>query len=74
MFTTREVIELVRKANPEVHITEDRVRHAIRRTAVKAPARFGGRYAWSRQDIRRLTRCLGLTMPAIAAPALEQSR
>jgi len=63
MFSTTEVIEVLRAVNPCARISEDRVRHAIRRGAIPAPDTFAGRYAWTWLDIRRLATALGLQSP-----------
>jgi hypothetical protein len=63
MFSTREILNLLRDANPGVAITEDRVRHAIRRGEVPTPPSFAGRLLWSYADLALLAAALGLSAP-----------
>ncbi len=61
--TTLDVIDRLRAANPGATITEDRIRHAIRRGDVDPPQLFTNRYAWTDDDVRFLARALGLRTP-----------
>lgn len=64
MFATKAAIEALRKSNPLVTISEDRVRHVIRRGLV-APRSFAGRLAWSATDVAALAAALGLVPPRL---------
>ena len=66
MITTRDVIRALRRANPEAHVTDDRVRSAIRRERCSAPQVVAGRYLWSADDMRSLAAALGLRAPNLA--------
>jgi hypothetical protein len=63
MFTTRQVLALLSSANPSVLLTEDRIRHAVRRHALDAPDTFGGRWAWRWRDVVALAAVLELKVP-----------
>jgi hypothetical protein len=66
MFTTRSVLALLRSANPTVALTEDRVRHAVRRQLLEPPDTFGGRWAWRWRDVLALASALELNVPTEA--------
>lgn len=66
MIATRELIELLRRANPQALVEEHRVRAAIRWGGVPSPRLFAGRMAWSEEDARALAAHLGLELPADA--------
>jgi hypothetical protein len=66
MFTTQQVLALLRFANPTVALTEDRVRHAVRRQLVEPPDTFGGRWAWRWSDVQALAAALDLNAPTVA--------
>lgn len=63
MYSTREVLILLREANPGELITEDRIRRAFRRGDASAPSTFAGRFAWTENDVVALARALSLAMP-----------
>ncbi len=63
MITTRQLIALLRSANPHASVDEHRVRAAIRWGGVPAPRLFAGRMAWSEGDARALAEHLGLELP-----------
>ena len=66
MLSTKVVIELLRRANRGIRVTEDAVRSAIRRGKVEAPSTFAGRLVWSARDVAALATALGLRVPDIA--------
>lgn len=63
--TTREVVQILRERHPAAGITEDRIRHAIRRGDV-TPETWGGRLAWSVSDVDRLEAALVSSAPSEA--------
>ena len=65
MFSTRQVLELLREANPGHDVTENGIRNAVRRGRVKDPAQFAGRLIWRSHDIEELAAALGLTKPTL---------
>jgi len=69
MFSTKEVLALLRRANPTHEITEDLLRRAIRRGQIGQPELFAGRLAWKRYEIEQLATALGLIIPT---PILQQ--
>ena len=64
MLTTRAVVAALLSANPGAPVTEDRVRHALRRGAVAPPSQFAGRYQWTPESVRALAKALGLSTPS----------
>ncbi len=72
MQSTREVIALLSDANPCVQVTEDRIRHALRRGDIQPPSTFAGRLAWTPEDILALAKALGLKAPQTAATQPEE--
>ena len=64
MFTTRDVLRLLRNSNPDATVTEERVRRALRTERAACPGMFAGRLAWSDDDVKALASCLGLRAPA----------
>lgn len=69
MFSTRSVLELLRRANPGRAVTEDLLRSAVRRDRFAPPPRLSGRFVWSFEDIHRLAVALGLKTPKDVADA-----
>ena len=65
MYSTREVLQLLRGSNPAATITEERVRRALRREDLPGPGLFAGRLAWRPDDVLRLARSLDLTPPSL---------
>ena len=63
MYSTREVLAALKKANPHSQITEDDIRNAIRRDFIPAPRQFAGRLACTQEDVLRLCRHLNLQPP-----------
>ena len=63
MYSTREIIKAFKEVNPEKTITEDLIRHVIRRGSMQAPALFAGRYVWTNAVVEELARHLGLKSP-----------
>jgi len=63
MHSTREVIGLLREANPDVLITEERIRRALRTGKIPGPSSFAGRLAWTDADVEELAASLGLRSP-----------
>lgn len=65
MYSTRDVLDALRRANPASPITEDRVRHALRRGDLDWPSTCGGRLIWSSTDIQNLAAALDLRGPIL---------
>ncbi len=65
MFTTRQVLTALRHANPGTVVSEDLIRHAIRRGIVTPPHTFGGRFAWTDTDVATLAAALDLRSPGL---------
>lgn len=63
MFTTNEVLELLAKANPTHAVTEDRLRHALRRAGRPRPSTFAGRLVWTAGEVTAIARAMKLTPP-----------
>ena len=63
MLSTRELLEILREANPGADLTENDIRSALRWGKVPAPALFAGRLAWSIEEARRLAQCLKVSLP-----------
>lgn len=63
MFSTREVLGLLRKENPHKQITEDQIRRALRNEAIRAPSMIAGRFAWLPKDVSRLVKVLKVRDP-----------
>ena len=66
MNSTHEALDLLRGANPGARITEDQIRHALRRGDLLRPRVVAGRYIWAPQDLERLAAALGLRPPTSA--------
>src|SRR5262245_12159119 len=64
MLSTKQVILALRGANPDASITEDRIRHVLRRGAIEPPPQFAGRYQWTPDAVRALANELGLVAPS----------
>ena len=73
MYSTREVLQLLRDANCNKTIREEWIRRAIRREDAVPSATFAGRLAWTRSDIVRLAGALGLTPPEVWTPDERQA-
>lgn len=69
MYPTRTVIRLLRDANPGVELTEDRIRHLLRREEIPTPSTFSGRLAWTDEDVRRLAVALNVAAPTASVVA-----
>jgi len=63
MITTRQLLAMLRKSNPDAHITEHKVRSALRWGGVPQPSSFAGRYAWTIDQARALATHLDLNLP-----------
>ena len=70
MLTTRELILLLRAANPTADVTEDLIRSAIRRELVGPPSTFAGRYAWSWDEAKSVAEALELVLPEESSEVL----
>ncbi len=70
MYSTRTVLRLLRDANPGVDLTEDRVRHMLRRGEIPPPSTFAGRLVWAESDVRCLAEALGVVVPADLTAAI----
>lgn len=64
MLTTKQVLAALHLANPEVPVTEDRVRSFIRRGRIPAPTIAAGRYLWRPDEVLALADALELNHPA----------
>lgn len=64
MITTRELLTVLREANPEAHVNEHTIRSALRWGGVPTPAFFAGRFAWTAHQALALARHLGLKLPS----------
>jgi len=73
MFTTRDVIKALSRANPQQQVTEDNLRNVMRRHRDRAPrpSMFGGRFAWTEADIVALAELMRLQAPSFAAPTVD---
>lgn len=67
MITTRQLLALLRQANPHERITEHRLRSALRWGDVPQPTSFAGRYAWTLEQVRALAAHLELNLPDTSA-------
>lgn len=63
MFSTREVIALLREENPHKQVTEDQIRRALRTEVVPYPTMIAGRYGWMPDQVHQLAEALGLHSP-----------
>ena len=66
MFSTREALDALRRANPQGHISEERVRRALRTGRISPPSTVAGRFVWSRQDLVALAEALDVQPPVLA--------
>ena len=64
MRSTREVLNALRRANPEKTVTEDQIRTVLRYEHITAPRTFAGRLAWDSDNIRELATQLNLALPS----------
>jgi hypothetical protein len=74
MFTTREVLALLRTNNPDRTVTEDLIRSTIRRDRVHAPSTIAGRFLWSIGEIKTLAEVLNLTSPKKFESTIPEAR
>jgi hypothetical protein len=75
MYSTREVLLILKEANPDGCVTEDRIRRVIRRGEVASPKLFAGRFVWTQNRVLQLARSLGLKAPALTCRVeLESGR
>lgn len=80
MFSTRKVRIVLRESNPDKEVTEDQIRHVLRRGAITPPQTFAGRLAWTTEDVAALAEQLRLDFdpetpgvePLIASPEVER--
>jgi hypothetical protein len=63
MHSTRDVIAALKSENPGKQVTEEHIRHALRKGDVPKPMSFAGRLAWTDSEVQQLARCLGLRVP-----------
>jgi len=73
MYSTRQVLRALRQVNPGALVTEDRLRHALRRDRVPAPPKVAGRYVWSADDVERLCDSWRLTIPESISSNLAEA-
>lgn len=69
MHTTPLVLRILRACNAEARVSEDQVRHLLRREPSLRPKVLSGRFLWFADDIRRLAEALGLKTPKDVADA-----
>jgi hypothetical protein len=62
MYSTQIVLRQLQAANPDAAVTEDKIRHAIRRGLV-GPKAFACRLAWTSEDVKKLVSALDLVPP-----------
>lgn len=62
MLSTQELLATLKRENPGSSITEDRIRHILRRGDIARPRVFAGRLLWTADDIQRLVDLLGLAL------------
>jgi len=67
MISTRELLHLLKAANPNQKITENTIRNAIRQGKVKSPDLFAGRFIWNEDDIEDLVIFMRLKPPSICS-------
>ena len=65
LFTTVELLDLLRNANPERPLSEAQLRYAIRVGRVSRPARLGFNLVWGRDDVVALCTEFGLQVPEV---------
>lgn len=68
MRSTKQTVALLARANPRESVTEDRIRQALRRGVVAAPALIAGRFVWTKDDVTSLAGALGLRSEVDAVP------
>lgn len=73
MFSTRQVLDFLRRANPGARVSEDRLRHALRSGAVGSPCSLAGRLLWTPIDVRALATALRLNLPPRFAEAASSA-
>ena len=71
MYGTVSAIAAIARANPGTVVSEDRVRHVLRKGHIPAVRRFAGRLVWSTSDIELLAQHLGLKSPDFASAKSE---
>ena len=64
MYSTQTVLRRLQAANPDAAVSEDKIRHAIRRGIV-GPKAFACRLVWTREDIEKLVTALDLAPPVL---------
>lgn len=69
MFGTRQLLELAGIKTGGRLVTEDRLRHALRRGLVRRPAQIGGRFVWSPEDVEVVASVLGAAPTAALVAA-----
>lgn len=74
MFTTREVLALLRTNNPDRIVTEDLIRSTIRRDRIPAPSTIAGRFLWSVAEIKKLAEALHLSSPKKFERTMSEAR
>ncbi len=63
MYSTRQVVELLRRANPRAGLSESRVRNVLRRQSIPSIRIIAGRLVWARADVNQLARLLDVEPP-----------
>ncbi len=64
MYSTQRVLRGLQAKNPDAAVTEDKIRHAIRRGIV-GPKAFACRLVWTKEDVEKLAKALDLVPPML---------
>lgn len=65
-LNTPQLLAALRSANPAENVTEDRLRHAIRRGVLRRPQTIGRQFVWGPDDVQAVAEVLNLDLPADA--------
>ena len=71
---TSEVLDLLRRSNPNAHVTEGRLRSAIRSGRVPTPRVVSGCYLWTGAEIRTLAAVMALEVRASGSSMSEDAQ
>jgi len=64
MFSTRQVLVLLRQANPHAQVDEERLRRLLRKDLIPAPSSVPGRLLWHEAEVEAAALALGLAVPS----------
>lgn len=78
MYSTKNVLKVLRKTNPNINVTEDQIRGIIRRSKILPPPIIAGRFIWSNIYVYWIAKRLGLKAPKLpdnnqSASAIRES-